>query len=264
MNLTNPALEFADTCAKLSVLRKEKGEQVLAELFGVTAWSTDFLDIIAALSRRGDDIVRIIEGMKDDDEGHRNELIAHVRQIQRAVSPAGLQNAWEISVKTYLAPQFVGPIKALSFSIRPYLSYPKLGSEEVAELTAVVEELLGWLREHQLHEQDFIRQALIEGLDQFVLRLDRLEWVGWGYTLESLREVIHAYTVLELGFPDPQESSTAAAMLKMTRLAIRTLLDKTANLKTDVETIGWALAALGGMMTMAEPLLARLTHQPTH
>lgn len=263
MQKTDPAREFADTCAKLCAPKKEKGEQVLAELFGVEAWSTPFFDIVAALSRRGDEIVQIIETLDLDDD-HRAELISDVRQIQRAFSPAGLQNVWENSVKIYLAPQYIGPIKALSSSIRPRISYPKLSVEEIAELKAVISDLLGWLREHQLHEQDFIRQALIDGLDQFSLRLDRLEWVGWGYTLQSLQEVINAYLTLQRGFPDPAVSPSAEAMLKKAEVTLRTVLDKVDLVKKTFEAGDWVLKALGVMSIVHAPhvIAGLLPHAP--
>ena len=87
----------------------------------------------------------------------------------------------------------INPIKTLSYQIRQKVSYPKLDEDDRKELLAVVSELIEWLKEHQLKEQDFIRQAIVEGLEQFRFRLERFEWLGWGYTLGSLRDVVAAY-----------------------------------------------------------------------
>ncbi len=129
--------------------------------------------------------------------------------------------------------------------IRPHQSYPKLDDAERDDLLAAVDQLLHWLNEHQLAEQDFIRQALIDGLTRFRFRLARIQWIGWGYTLESLREVIGAYFALERGTPIDGSATSAQAALKLVRDLVATVYEKTKFAKDVIETGEFMLKAYG-------------------
>jgi len=108
-----------------------------------------------------------------------------------------------------------------------------------------VQRTLGFLRDHQLERQDFIRQALIEGLEQFIFRLERLRWLGWGYSLEALKDVIGAYFALERGFDTEGGDQIMDATLRKVAGALRSIYSKAGAAKDVVETSDFFLKAYG-------------------
>lgn len=168
---------------------------------------------------------------------------------------------WKDVGNKHLSPINVGPLKALSASVRQRVAYRKLDTAELAEILEETGNLLDWLREHQLEEQDFIRQAMIEGLERFQFRLERLAWLGWGYTLDSLREIIAAYMLLEREGIDPQDNPNAAAVLKKVGSVIQSVYERVATAKGVVETGDWLLKAYGAgslVYQTGRPLIAGL------
>ena len=212
--LTDPAREFADLCTELAVGSHAAGDEFLANAFGVKAWSAEFYQIIFCIIERADGLISIIENLGLDDD-HRQEAINHVEQIKQAFGKGSLTNQWSINGygKSLLSPANVQPLKMLSIAVRSQISYPRLNDDELAETLELVREFENWLNDHQLADQDFIRQALIDGIKQFKFRLVKVKWYGWGYTIDSLREVIAAYKLLE-GATDPEVSPDAEAMLR--------------------------------------------------
>lgn len=250
-SLTDPARELADLCALASNCRKPstRGDEHLAEIFGVPAWSADFFQIIFVISKRIDDLSSII-GNLEIDEDIRNEAINHLSQIKNAFSQSGLNNAWDNSMKNFISPTQVGPIKMLAPTVRLQYSYPKLEQDEQNELSGEVQQLIDWLQDHQLSEQDFIRQAIVDGLTQFKFRLDRVGWLGWGYTLQSLREVIGAYLALERHTEGASTTPDAEAVLRKTGKLIETVFTKVKIFEDVASTAGFMLKAYGATVLL--------------
>jgi hypothetical protein len=246
VTLTDPARELADLCAKLSSHRgsETRGSIFLAAAFDVPEWSTEFYQIIFSISRRADELVEIIQTL-DLDSDTKVELVSDVAKIQEAFGRNGLNNNWKHSLTNFISPENVKPIKALSMQVRTAYAYPKLTEDELAELVTVVDDLISWLKDHQLKEQDFIRQAILEGLGQFRFRLERVGWVGWGYTLQSLRDVIGAYLALERGMPDTNREPAADAVLLKTAALVKAVYTKVNVVKGAVETGDFLLKAYG-------------------
>lgn len=122
-------------------------------------------------------------------------------------------------------------------------SYPLLSDEEFQELHDVVSELIQWLEQHQLSDRDFIRECIIDGLRQFLFRLDRLKWLGWGYSVESLKDVVMAYFALERGL-DVQADPVCGAAIQKIGTALKKVYGFTGAAKEVAETSDWALAFL--------------------
>lgn len=265
--LTDPARELADLCARLSSFggaehQQKQGATVLAAAFDVPEWSSEFYEVVFAISRRADDLVEIINALELDADT-KSELVADVKNVQETFSRNGLNNQWQHSLAHFLAPTYVKPIKTLSMQVRSHYAYPKLDEAELNELLRQVDELLTWLSDHQLKEQDFIRQAIIDGLEHFRFRLQRLGWVGWGYTLQSLRDVIGAYLALERGMPDTGREPAAEAVLKKTGALVKLVYTKVKFAKESVETGEFLLKAYGAFALASQGpqgIKALLTH----
>lgn len=241
--LTDPARELAELCGALEQLTDRAGETHLADNFDVKAWSPEFFQIVFTIVERCALLQRIVEDLELDDD-LKAEVITHIGRVMDAFSAKSMKAAWKAHGNERIGPVHVGPIKAISGLVRQRVAYRKLSEEELAELQEEVAKLLEWLYDHQLSEQDFIRQALIDGLEHFQFRVTRLRWLGWGYTLDSLREVIAAYMLLERGI-DPQASPDAQALLRKVGAVIKNVYEKVGVVKGVAETGDWLLRAYG-------------------
>ena len=194
-NLTDPAHEFAALCRRLRPPTNTRGSDHLAELFKTDPHSDEFYQIISTIIDRANQLKVLVS--KIDGTAHiASEINNNISNILRTFQVSHLAGQWGTHGSPHLQEDNVGPIMILSAAIRPHISYPALTDDERAEILQDVETLLVWLQEHQLNEQDFIREALIEGLRQFAFRLERTQWFGWGYTFQSIKEVIGAYLAL--------------------------------------------------------------------
>lgn len=249
--VTDPARELADICMRLTDGVSTKGDDFLAAKFQVPVWSTQFFQIIFCISKRADDLVDILQQL-DIDNDYRIEFASHIDQIKQAFSPNGLQNAWSHSVINFISPSNVNSVKALSGLVRPFISFPRLNEDEVVEVLGLVEELLDWLKEHQLAERDFVRAALIEGLEQFDFRLRRINWLGWGYSLNSLRDVISAYLALERGTLDIDSAPDAGAVLKKTAGCIKAIFGKIGTVRETAGDVAFMILAYEQIVSIAQ------------
>jgi|SRR5690606_28913446 len=241
---TDPARELSDLIRGLSLKPNKRFDDQLAQNFGVEAWSSQFYQIVFTISARIDELMVITDELPLDDD-HKIETKDNLRVIQHAFGPNGLQNQSSHALEHYLSPTQVAPLTALSGLVRSVRPYPKLDENEQAELLAMVDELIGWLEEHQLSEQDFIRQALLDGLRQLRFRLERMKWLGWGYTLQGLRDVIAAYFALERGFAMDGSNPPAQAMLKLIGEFVRSFFEKAGFAKETIELGDFMLKAYG-------------------
>lgn len=264
VTLTDPARELAELCAVLGVYSNESGDEHLATNFKVRAWSSEFYQIISCIVDRCDNLIKIVNGLEID-EDFKGEAIVHINMVQAAFGRGAMMNNWSTAGhgSTLLSGSNIQPIKMLSPLVRMKISYPKLGDEDIAKLLADTAEFEAWLFEHQIAEQDFIRQAMLDGVRQFRLRLDKIKWLGWGYTFASLREVIAAYKMLESN-TDPVSNPDAEAVLKKGASFFVKVFAKVGVAKETVEKVDFLLKAYGAINlieqgTSATGLLTHLT-----
>lgn len=246
---TDPARELSDLIRGLELSPNKPFDNELARSFGVDAWSSQFYQIVFTISTRIDELIALTDELPLDDD-HRVETKENLRVIRRAFGPDGLRNASSHALGQYLSPTQVGPLTGLSGLVRSVRSYPKLDDDEQAELLAMIDDLVAWLVDHQLSEQDFIRQALLDGLHQLRFRLERIKWLGWGYTLQGLRDVIAAYFALERGFPQDGRNPPAQAMLKLVGEFAQSFFEKAGFAKETIELGDFMLKAYGAVQLL--------------
>lgn len=155
------------------------------------------------------------------------------------------------------------PLKGVAGLVRKSISFRKLSDDELNDLKVLVVDLKEWLELRQLSDNDFIRQALIEGLGRMHFRLVRLQWVGWGYTLDSLRQVIAAYVMLERTGVTAETNPDAEAILRRLHGLIKSVYEKVNMTKGATETADWLIKAYGvGTLIYhgASPVRALLGH----
>lgn len=258
---TDPAREFTDLCMRLRASTSTTGEVFLAEQFGVEPWSGEFVRILAVIHARIDDLSKMIRevGLDHDIADTADNCLNRIRQ---AFSPSGTQNPWSHSTKEYLNDANLLPIRMASAYLRPKYGYTVVSLDDLTQLVGEVQELLEWLRERELAERDFIRAALIEGLEAFEIRLNKVGFYGWPEAFASLREVVAAYLVMERGAPDPNVSPPYEAMVKKTGELIKKVLDKVKFAKDVQETADWALRGYGALTAInviGHPIAGLLT-----
>lgn len=258
--LTDPARELAELCENLRTnlsADNVRGEVYLSERFGVEANSKAYFEILFTIAERVEEICQIINRL-DLDQDYKDDLRAHVIQISGSFSAQSLRSPWSQIINTCLSRENVQPLKGLSGQVRQYVAYRKLNKSEIEEVNSDLDSLLSWLLEHQISENDFIRRALIEGLRRVRFRLKNLEWVGCGYALEGLKDVIHAYVMLERSGIDPVRNPDAEAMLKFTGGFITKTFAKLKTAK-DVVDVGDLLLKAYGMVSLVQdgkPIIA--------
>ena len=237
--VTDPALELADLLDQLNVSTNERGDDFLAGRFEVEPWSAEFYQIVSSIVSRTATLEAILKSTKANPAvvaGATN----HLAQVRQAFSRNGLAGVWSNHGQGLVSPAHSSPIRMLSAALPAQFSYPKLTNDERDQLLTAVSQLLDWLRDAQLSEKDFIRESLIEGLEQFSFRLQRLSWFGWGYSIESLRDVILAYLALERGL-DPNANPDAGAVLKKVGAVLKKVFKYASAGKDVSETGDWLL-----------------------
>jgi len=242
--LTDPAQEFALLCSALRTEDNAKGANYLAAKFDTAPYSFHFYQVLFTIIERAE-FLRQITAQLPEAEHVAPQIEKNIKQILKAFEAPNLAQPWRTHGAPYLNDANISPILIFSVAVRKKFAYPLLTEDEQSELVGVVEELISWLDGHQIGEQDFIRQALIEGLRQFKFRVERLRWMGWGYTLQSLREVISAYMALERGFTTEGEMPLVAAVLKKTAQGLRKIYSTAGVAKEVFESGDFILKAYG-------------------
>lgn len=243
-DITDPAEEFANVCRALRSSANESGADFLAGKFQTQPWTHEFYQILFAIVERGHYLKEVIENL-DGAEHIASQLKTNIDNILSAFRAQSLGGSWKNAAPNYLGENNVGPVMVLSALIRPKISYPSLGPEERNEILQEVATLLGWLEDHQLQDRDFLRQAMIDGLKQFRFRLERVRWLGYGYALCSLKEVIGAYLALHRDYVDDGSMPMVGATLKKVEEGIRTIYQKAGVVKEFVETADFFVKAYG-------------------
>lgn len=260
--LTDPARELAELCTALGGVSTAAGDDHLASLFEVSPWSTEFYQIMACIVERAENLIRIVNGL-DIDEDFKGEAIVHISMVKAAFAKNPLIHAWNAQGQgsTLLSGSNIQPIKMLSPLVRAKVSYPKLSDVDVQVILAETAEFEDWLIEHQIAEQDFIRQALIDGLKQFRFRMTKIQWLGWGYTFGSLRDVIAAYKLLETTV-DPITNPDAEAVLRKSASFFVKIFAKVGVAKETVEKADFLLRAYGAinLVQQGTSVAGLLTH----
>jgi hypothetical protein len=242
--LTDPAEEFAALCVSLRGGTNQTGAQWLADRFETDPWSKEFYQVLFAIVERGHYLIELVENL-DGAEHIKSHVQTNLKHILGAFNAQSLNANWKQVSQNSLGQDNVGPIAILSAVVRPNVCYPMLDEAERSEVLDLTHNLLEWLSDHQLSEQDFIRQALIDGLTEFNFRLQRVEWLGFGYTLEGLRDVIGAYFALERGHNDEVEMPLVGATLKKVSEGLSKIYEKAGVAKDATETADFLLRAYG-------------------
>lgn len=239
------AREYAELCESLMGASSERGDQFLSKRFDVDPWSAEFFEILFCITARADELALVIDRLSLDLEIKR-EAKSHISQTKRAFSFGSIASPWNSGGAgglEFLRREHTQPIKMLSGQVRLLAPTPRLSDDQRNAVISDVEELLTWLNKQQLKDNDFIRQALIDGLMRFNFRLIRLKWVGFGYVLHGLREIIGAYLALERGIPADGSAPDAQAVLKKVSTLIKDVVTKLTILKDAHEVADWALRA---------------------
>ena len=241
--ITDPAKELSEIFDVAKNGGNVRGDSHLAAMFGVEPWSADFFKVIHCILVRIQTVIDIVE-ILDMDDDLRAQAVEHIDQTRKAFGGEGLSHRWDQHAAQFLSAANIAALKMLSPQIRTKVRFPRLEDNEVQQTLADVEQLESWLVEHQLNEHDFIRQAILDGLKEFKFSLRMVRWVGWGYSLESLRQVIHAYMALEtemMHSPQPD----AEALLKKVKAVVGSFIEKANHASATIQTGQLALQFYG-------------------
>jgi hypothetical protein len=161
---SDPARDFTDLCLRLrSKPVKTSGASFLASEFEVTLWATDFMLILASIHQRIDALSSMI-GETDLDQDLKRTASSCLEAIRRAFAIDGLTNQWEHTVLNVLNDAHLTPVRMTSAYVRLLSGYEVPDDAELSDIIHEIETLIIWLSDNNLTDKDFIREALIEGL----------------------------------------------------------------------------------------------------
>jgi hypothetical protein len=256
---TDIALELAELCDALRIATNKSGDDFLADEFAVEKGSAEFFQIIYAVVARTAALERILveEGVSEPVlEGAR----AHLREIRSAFDRTSQSQPWKSIGIERVGSAHSSAIRMLSLGISRSHSYRRLSENELSDVLATAEQLIVWLKDHQIVERDFIRQNLIDGLESFAFRLSKLKWFGLGYSLETLNSVMAAYLALERGL-DLASNPDAGAAIKKIGQGMAKILKAAGVLKDSAEVGEWVYGLLRAGAAYGGPFVAGyLTH----
>lgn len=214
---TDPADELARTCDRIiGAASMGRGDQTVASVVGVAPWSKEYFQVVFCLVEQADRVYDILrqQGLSESFLGRAS---THLNEIKRAFTPEVSLMSWDMSGATRdVLRQHVGSLAMLSPTVSRSSQYPLLHEIEIVALLEDIDQLLDWLRTHQLEEHDTLRAALVEGLEVYRVRLERIGWLGWSYSAEALRVTIGAYLAVERGHTSTDAAPiTEAALIKL-------------------------------------------------
>lgn len=252
MAFTDPAKELAET---LALIASDPNESVVSRITmraGVSSWSPEFFRILFEIMNRLELVGRHVRELPLD-EDVRWDALESVEAIKKVFSDPHILNQNCANIRPVITGANATVLKMLSAQIRERVSYPLLSEDDREEVLKEITELRGWLAELQSDHQDFIRQALIEGLDGLIFRMERLQWFGHGYALDGLKEVLQAYLSLQgaqLGTQDGDELQRAIlAKARGTLIRVLSIFDLA---KDHSDRADWALRAYGAVSAIAD------------
>ena len=252
MALTDPAKELAETLARLASEPSTQVTQKISIDAKVKAWSPGFFRILFEILNR----INLVESKVSDlplDEDVKQDAMESIAVIRSVFSDPNVLSQTTTQIRPRITGSNATVLKMLSMMIREKVSYPLLDNEQREEVLKEVSALREWLAEVQSDEKDFIRAALIEGLDNFSFRMERLAWFGHGYALDGLKEVIRAYLSLQGAQAiDPSGSELQDAILAKGKATILRVLQTFDLAKDNADRADWALRAYGAVSALAD------------
>lgn len=252
MPLTDPAKELAETLARLARDPNIRIVDRISQEARVPVWSPGFFRILFEIINR----INLVESKIADlplDDDIKQDAMDSISEIKSVFSSPDFMTMATGQVKPRLSGSNSTVLKMLSMMIREKVSYPLLSEEERTQIVEEVLQLRDWLVEIESEEKDFIRRSLIEGLESFLFRIERLNWLGHGYALDGLREVIKAYLSLQgAQFVDPSGAELQDAILARAKASILRVLGVFDLAKENLDRADWALKAYGAVSALAD------------
>lgn len=216
------------------------GAVILAQEFETQAWSTDFYFLIGHILRRAENLKKHIAQLGLDD-GRQDRAIGHVEAWQEGFKPDRLSDAWNNSTSTRAALSRCSQFEMLSDSVRRIAPLPKVSDDDRARLLTISTELLRELDALQGQESEFLRQVMIEGLEQLQYRLLRLRWLGWGYTREAIDRLLMLYRELTITAPEVAQSGDMVAVFHALKDTAIDIMDRPKTVKDRYEATTFPL-----------------------
>ena len=247
MARTDPARELASTLEQLTNHPDPNAlvDTALSGLARVDLWSTDFFLVLFELIKRCELVELEIQRLPLDDDV-KTDAVRSIQRMRTYLNQRQIMTQKISQAKSLLGGQNITILKMLSSQVRENISYELLSSDQRDDLLDDVRKLIGWLEQQQDQETDFIRQALIEGLQSFEFRLDRLSWFGAGYVIDGLKDVLHAYLALQGAIPEVSNGDELLnAMLMKTKVFMGKAVKAFNFAKGTSEDAGWVLQVYG-------------------
>jgi hypothetical protein len=251
---TDPATELALLCEKLARPSRDNGLGTLAVHFRTKNGSVEFYRVLTCIHERISQVIEFAEQASTLQPDFKKQAIERVRNLRKTFTAECLVRPWTDGAggASHLQDSNVFALKMLSGDIAKHVSHPKLSEDEIKAVVGHVVELKEWLADKEISEHDFIRQLILDGLANFQFRLERLEWVGTAFALESFKDVIASYLILEGKEPSVVTNPDSKAVLMKVGSAIKGISSAIGLVKETTEKGQFMITALKACATVVQ------------
>ncbi|WP_372096797.1 hypothetical protein [Tistrella mobilis] len=242
--MTDCARELADCLSQINQRFVDSNPaNYLAKHFEVYPWSGDFYLILSIIQKRISDNIKVNNTLYYD-EDTKEELERKISSLFGIFSGAALVQGWATTAHSSIV-DAIFSLKLISPRIRDNYGYPAFDDDDIKEILSDVSTMIEWLKDHQMKEKDFIRQALLDGLIHLEFSLKKFKWLGQGYNIQSLREVVSAYMALEQEICNHPNNDIGKAAANKCKKLISTFFDRIKGAKDIYETTDFLLKTYG-------------------
>lgn len=196
---TDPAKDYAELLLRLQGLpRGRPGFVTLAEAFNVEAGSSTYYWIISKILFRGDLLKDVYQEFPDIDGDLRQELLSFVSRTQNMLKIDALQNDWNYASTNFLTAESISAIRTSSTFIRQKIRYNSLSEYYIKDTLVSAINLISEMTAVRFSDDDYIRVALISGLQDLCRSLNHFEWAGIHQTWSAYEKLASAKVLLDL------------------------------------------------------------------
>ncbi|MBM6577136.1 hypothetical protein KCP91_12205 [Microvirga sp. SRT01] len=191
-SITDPARELSEISGFFAIQSSLTADQIIQQSTGIEPWSTDFLKLILCIHERADVLTKVIPLSSLDDDLVVKAL-EDISSIKDAFTPKKLRIASNQASSTAAVLKEHGrSLQYLSATVREKINYPRYTDEEVTEFIGLVDAYLNELAASN-DVPLVVRHSLGDGMSLLRFRLQHVKWLGSGYALASLREIMEVY-----------------------------------------------------------------------
>jgi hypothetical protein len=199
---TDLSQELHHLCAKLIHVGNvnESTDAVLANVFNVEPWSSEFFEIVFIVTDKIELLIKILSSEyyeKKLNALSRPKYINNLNLIKSMFDKNGIYSNWNSIIVNILTENTIDSVLAVSDSLNDSDKIFKLTHSEIFSLISMSDKIKSQLLKMENSKNKFFVDSIMVGLEKFLFRLDRIGYLGIVSTLESFSELLKQIIILE-------------------------------------------------------------------